>query len=520
MGEYSIKKSTLSTLVVMVSTFVSRLFGFVRIAVIGAVFGASGDADVLNAVFTIPNNLRKLMAEGALSSAFIPVLSKSLIADSSGERAKKIVRNIIALQFIVIVPLLLISVIFTPSVVRLILDFPEPERAVLASRLFRWMIHYLLLVSISAVIMGVINTQSSFLIPAVTPILFSVSVISSVIFFHKSMGPFSMVVGVLAGGLVQIIFQLPKLKSYGYDLRLDFDFRNPDFIRVIRQWLPVVVTASVYTINEQIAIRFATALEDGSTSAMSNALVFWQLPFGIFSASITTVLFPRMSRQAAQDDREGLKNTLEYGFRYLVILLVPSAVILSLLSREVVSVALQRGNFIAVNTLLTSKVLVGFNLGLLSVGAFNFFQRFFYSFDDYKTPLISAVLVCALDIGLSLWLKETSLRVTGLALANSLSFTAGLGLLYYQASKKLGGLGEKRVIITLVKTILSVIPPAAFILIFIRLTGGDWWQSGSTFRNLGLLTLAGSGSAVLLFLMYRIMKIDIFMNLLRKEVKM
>ena len=186
--EQSIKKSTVHTVVVMVSTTISRLFGFVRIALIGAIFGASGTADVLNAVFTIPNNLRKLMAEGALSSAFIPVLSRSIVLDKTGASARKIVRLIFSFQFIVLVPVLLACAVFAPRVVRLILDFKDPEKIELAGSLFRWMIHYLLLVSISAVLMGVINAHQSFLVPAITPILFSVAVISSVLLLHGFLG--------------------------------------------------------------------------------------------------------------------------------------------------------------------------------------------------------------------------------------------------------------------------------------------------------------------------------------------
>ena len=226
--------------------------------------------------------------------------------------------------------------VFAYPIVKVLLDFPEMARILLATRLFRWMIHYLLLVSISAVLMGVLNAHHKFLVPAVTPILFSIFVISSVLLLWKQLGVFSMVVGVLGGGFAQVLFQLPQFFSQGYTLKPDSQFDNPPFRQILKQWAPVVLTASIYTVNEQIAIRFATALEDGSTSAMSNALVFWQLPFGIFSASITTVLFPRMSRQAGSSDYLGVRRTVEYGFQYLIILLIPSALILSLLGKEVI----------------------------------------------------------------------------------------------------------------------------------------------------------------------------------------
>ena len=526
--EQSIKRSTVHSVVVMVSTAVSRLFGFVRIALIGAIFGASGTADVLNAVFTIPNNLRKLMAEGALSSAFIPVLSRSLVQDASGGRARKIVRLILSFQFLVLVPVLLACVFFSLPIVNAILDFQDPGKMELASRLFRWMIHYLLLVSVSAVLMGVINAHSSFLVPAITPILFSVAVISSVVLLHGTFGPFAMVIGVLAGGIAQVAFQTPKIKALGYSFRPAGDFRNPDFLTVMKLWLPVVATASVYTINEQIAIRFATALEEGSASAMSNALVFWQLPFGIFSASITTVLFPRMSRQAGAGDTAGLTATLEYGLRYLILLLVPAAVVMSFLAREIVAAALQRGAFLPANTILTAKVLVVYNTGLLSVGAFNFLQRFFYARENYKTPLVSAFIVCIVDVALSFVLKETSLRVAGLALANTISFSLGLLIMWFQAQSNLrktpqgaseggtaAGLRTGFVLRTLAESFAASAPAAAFMFFCLRYAG-PFWQEGSSVRALGWLGLAGGGACAIILIMYRVMKIDILMSMFRR----
>ena len=506
MEEPSMQRSTLSTLVVMVSTFLSRLFGFVRIAVIGAIFGASGEADVLNAVFTIPNNLRKLMAEGALSSAFIPVLSKTIVQNPKGTR--KLVANILSFQGLVLIPFLILSVVFAYPIVKLLLDFPEMDRILLAERLFRWMIHYLLLVSISAVLMGVLNAHHKFLVPAVTPILFSIFVISSVLLLWKQLGVFSMVVGVLGGGIAQVLFQLPQFFSHGYTLKPDFQFNNPPFRQILKQWAPVVLTASIYTINEQIAIRFATALEDGSTSAMSNALVFWQLPFGIFSASITTVLFPRMSRQAGSLDFLGVRRTVEYGFRYLIILLIPSALILSLLGKEVIAVAMQRRNFTSFHTLLTYKVLVGFNVGLLSVGAFNFLQRFFYSLFDYKTPLLTALFVCGLDIVLSLILKETALRVSGLAYANSIAFTLGLIAMYVKADRKIGPIDLKGILLTLGKVAVACIP-VAFLCLGAKAYRGELWKEGSSLQGLGFLLATGLGAGGLLWGMYMLLGIDI-----------
>jgi putative peptidoglycan lipid II flippase len=286
----------------------------------------------------------------------------------------------------------------------------------------------------------------------------------------------------------------------------------------MRLWLPVVATSSVYTINEQIAIRFATALEDGSASAMSNALVFWQLPFGIFSASITTVFFPRMSRQAGSGDIEGLKNSLEYGFRYLILLLIPSAALMCFLGREIIAVALQRGNFHAENTALTAQVLAAYSLGLLPVGAFNFFQRFFYARDNYKTPLVSAFIVCGLDIVLSLVLKETPLRVAGLALANSLAFIVGLFIMWRRAVSSLPDLSARPALRALGKSLLAALPAALFAGVFLFFTG-NWWKDGSTLRNVFYLGIAGGGACGIILIMYRVMNIDILMTIIRRRLQ-
>ncbi|TVQ39840.1 MAG: murein biosynthesis integral membrane protein MurJ [Spirochaetaceae bacterium] len=514
--EQSLRRSTLSTLVVMGATSASRLLGFVRVAVIGAIFGGSGEADVLNLVFNIPNNLRKLLAEGALSSAFIPVLSTTIVEDGSGESSRRIVRLVLTLQLVILLPLMLLSVLFSSQIVGVILDFPEPARQVLASDLFRWLIHYLLLISISAVLMGTINSHNRFLVPSLTPLLFSISVIGAIVLLHRRMGIFAMAVGVLAGGVLQILFQVPQFIKLGYDFRPSFRFGDQRFRTVMAQWLPVVGTASIYSINQQVAMLFASGLEDGSGSAMTNALTFWQLPFGIFGASITTVLFPRMSRQFAAGDNQGLQQSLQYGFRYLIALLVPSAVIMGMLSHEIVAVALQRGVFQPRYTDLAARTLRGFCLGLLSVGAFSFFQRFFYATGRFRIPLLTAGVAFVLDVGLSLWLKETRLRVVGLAIANSAAFTVALALMIHQAHRMLGGLDFRRIGVTMGKVTLSVAPVVLFIRLFLRHSGA-WWMEGSTLANLLRLTGVAGGAIGILLIMYYFLQVEAFRTLIGRQ---
>jgi len=509
------RTSTVVTVLVMACTLLSRLLGFVRIAVIGALFGASGTADVWNAVFTIPNNLRKLMAEGALSSAFIPSLSASLVEDTSRREARLITRKITTLQLIILLPLVVLCALFSRQIVGVLLAFPDSEKMQLSVALFRWVFGYLLFISLSAVLMAVLNSHGIFVIPALTPVLFSVCVISATLMFYRWLGIFSMVVGILGGGIAQILCQLPRFVKLGYDLKPDFSFRYKRFRRILKAWLPVLGSAAIFAVTQQVAVLFASGLEDGSTSALSYALVFFQLPFGIFSISIITVLFPRMSRQAAREDMTGLTESVSYGLRYIMVLLVPAALTYILLGERIITVALQRRAFTALGALRTSRVLAGYSLGLFSLGGFTFLQRFFYSNNEFKRPLIAAGVVSVSDILLSLWLKETRLRVTGLAVANSIAFSLGFILLILWAGKTLGSLRGRVILKTTAKMVLSLLPFAAFILVYLRFTE-SLWTSGSSLRNLSLLLLAAAGAAAILIGMYRILGVEMIKDLRRR----
>ena len=322
--------STRRTLLVSGFTMISRFLGFIRIAVVSAIFGASGMADVLNLTFNIPNNFRKLLAEGALSAAFIPVLSESIACDDGTFRKPRgIVRNILSFQLVILVPLCLLSIFFAhPLMNGLLADFGETWKTDLSADLFRFFINYLLLISVNATLMGALNSHNRFLVSAAAPPLFSLCVISSIILLHPLLGPHAMAAGVLLGGAAQILLQAPSFLKLGYGFKLDFGFNNATFRRILRQWLSVVITSSIFILTQIVAYRFASVLEEGSTSALSYAVGFWQLPVGIFSASLTTVLFPKMSRQASQGNIDGLRESLRYALRFLAAFLIPSTVFL------------------------------------------------------------------------------------------------------------------------------------------------------------------------------------------------
>jgi putative peptidoglycan lipid II flippase len=512
------RTSTLSTIIVMACTASSRLFGFVKQALIAAYFGASGNADALNAIFNIPNSLRKLFAEGAFSSAFIPVLASTIVEDPSGRESRKLVGNLIAFLLIILVPLVVVGLLFPRLFVQILLPFADPQKMPVAAELFRWMFNYILFVSLSAVLMAVLNSHGKFAVPALSPLLFSLAIVLSIVLLGKRMGVVSMGVGVLVGGAAQLAFQIPAFRKRGYGLALSFDFKNPRFLQTVKLWIPYLVSASIFTINQFLANFFASRLEDGSVSALTNAIMFLQIPIGIFTASITTVVFPRMSRQAVGGDVDGLRDTVSYGIEFLTFLLVPSGVLLCLLGKEIISVTLQRMSFTAGNTLMASRALTGYAIGLLSMGIYNFLQRLFYSLKEFRTPIVSAGLVAVVDLAFSLWLKETPLRVAGLAVANSIAFTAGVAYLVIAARKRLARIGARRILVGLFKSLAASAPMAAFLIVFSRFEG-DLWSRGSSFASLAWVAVAVAVSAGLTLVMYVVLRVPFIMELWKRRMR-
>ncbi len=387
----------------------------------------------------------------------------------------------------------------------------------LTERLFPYDVWFLLFISLSAVLMGALNAKQKFTIPAFTPILFSVTVIASILWLPLPLA-YRMIVGIVSGGLVQVLFQIPSFVRARYRFAPDFRFGNADFRQIVRQWLPVVGSASIFVLNTIVAQAFASTLEAGSVTALYNAGVYFQLPLGIFSVSIITVLFPRFSRQAALGLTDDLKESLRYGLRFMFTLLVPSTLLLVFLGEDVIGLTLQHGAFTRAGTLQASGVLTAFALGLLPTAVVNLFQRLFYSLKDYKRPLAVAALILAVDVGLSIVLKETPLRVAGLALASSVAFSAGLALFVALARKRLGRLGLKSLARSGSKVLVANVPLAglaAAYLVFVRPA-----VAGLGFLpRLAVLLGVGLASAGITLAMYLVLKVEIVDDILKGRLK-
>lgn len=512
-------KSILSTIVVSICTLFSRILGFVKLAVISKYFGGDKAADIINFTFNIPNNLRKLMAEGALSSAFVPVLSDKIENKQDHNEAKNLVKNVLALQFLIVVPITILCFIFSEQIMGAISKY-QGEDLVLAASLFKYFMIYLLLISLSAVLMGTLNTHAKFLVPALTPILFSLFVIAAVVVLFKQLGPYSMVIGVIVGGVSQILFQLPQFYRLNYSFLPSLKKVSSGFKTVMINWVPILIASSIFSVTQIIANSLATSLPEGSVTALNNSIVFFNLPLGIFSIAITTVMFPKMSREFAANNLEGVKDTVVRGLNMMFMLLFPSLIVLAVFGNDMISAAFVRGEYTIEHANLAAKVLLYYSIGLFFVGSFNFLNRFFYSRKNFSKPLIAAVIVAVIDVALSIILMRTKLEAAGLALANTIAFFIGFLILLYYFRKMVGKLKFRDTAFDFLKVTLTMIP-LFFLLYFSSMLIKKYGLDQSNAVYMLAVAVVGVIAMVLVLLLYSLTKVSVLAELvnIRKERK-
>ncbi len=399
-----------------------------------------------------------------------------------------------------LLPLVVAGIVFAPAVIAVLAPFGGvSEKQALAIDLFRWFIVFLIPVSWSAVMMGVENTHQKFAIPAISPILFSVAVIASLLLWAPTMDVYAQIPGVLVGGLLPVLLQWFPLRRLGYSAKPLLRFWIPEMRETLRKWGPALMISGISLLNQQISMTLATTLPEGSVSSLANAIVFWQLPAGVLSASVITVYFPRMSRQVAGRDWDAASATMVQGLELQAVLLLPAGLLLSLFAEPLIGLALQRGAFTYENTVLAARVLSWLAWGLFLSGVFNFLQRFFYAKGDFRAPFRVSIVWAVTDVLVSVTLMLTPLGVLGLAAGSVAGFLVGAVTLLVLAWKSLPWrrLGELGWFLLRVALALTPVTLAWFVALG---TTGKWWVAGLTWPAAGLLVAEGLSALVIVFL--------------------
>jgi putative peptidoglycan lipid II flippase len=413
-------------------TFISRVLGFVRDAVIARVFGAGLMTDAFFVAFKIPNLLRRLFAEGAFSQAFVPILAE--YKNRRGpEDTRLLVDHVSAVLAAALFVVTVIGVIAAPALIYLTAPgfAATPEKHDLAVELLRITFPYILFISLTAFAGGILNTYSRFSVPAFTPALLNLCFIAFALWGSRFFNPpiIALAWAVFFGGVVQLMFQVPFLVRLKLFPRFRFSFSDPGVSRVLRQMGPAVFGVSIGQVSLVINNVFASFLATGSVSWLYYADRLMEFPAGMLGAALGTILLPSLSKYHATKSPEEYSRLLDWGLRITLLLSVPAAAALALLAVPLVATLFQYGAFSAADTFATRDAVVAYSVGLVGLILVKVLAPGFYARQNIKTPvkvaIVSLVATQLMNLVL-IW----HLRHAGLALAISIGALVNAGLLF------------------------------------------------------------------------------------------
>jgi putative peptidoglycan lipid II flippase len=442
------------------ATMTSRVLGLVRDQLFAALVGANRWSDAFVVAFRIPNLLRDLFAEGALSSAFVPTFAEAH-ARRGKEDAHRLANALVGLVLLVVGGIVLAGLVAAPAIVRLLAPGFGPEEAAFATELTRIMMPFLLLVSLSAVAMGMLNAQSRFTAPALAPALFNVGAIAvGTWLWATGKGPRAAAVGwsmgTLLGGAMQLAAQWPSLRSLGFRLRPVLGraaFADPGIRRIGRLMGASVIGLSATQVNILVSTSFASH-EEGANTWLQMAFRLMQLPLGVFGVAIATVAGAGVAQRVARGDMDGVRETLGSAMRLVAFLNVPAAVGLVTLAHPVISLVYEHGRFTAAASSATADALVFYAVGLYSYSAVKVFAPAFYALDEARIPVIGSIVGMASNVAFVLLLHPV-LGFRGIALGVSLAATANFAVLAVAWKWRHGGLGGAGIYRQLGRTLLA-----------------------------------------------------------------
>lgn len=484
-------------------TLLSRIVGLLRDIVIGYLFGAQGAADAFFVAFRIPNLLRRVTAEGALTAGFIPVFTDYLTHKGKDE-ALRVARIVLAFAILVLGALTLLGVVFAMPLTRLFAPgfFGDEEKFRLTVFLTRLMFPYIFFVSLVALAMGVLNSFRHFMAPALSPVLLNVMIISCAVLFSPFLKEpvVSLALGVLLGGVAQLLLQLPYLSRNGFRFALDFEFFHPALKRLLYLMGPTFFGAAIYQVNVLASTILASLLPQGSVSFLYYADRLLEFPIGIFAIALGTAALPSFSSLAAKKQYGELKEGLFYALRLVNFISLPATLGLIVLAVPILSIFFQRGAFGAETTVKTAEALIYFSLGLWAISGSKLVVPVFYAMQDTKTPvwigvitfvlnfILSLVLMGRLDaaqasgplsraiVALSQYLSLFSLSHGGLALATSISSTFNFLVLLSILRFRLGPSPLPEFFASFLRNLLSALLMGLPLLLIIREI--DWVGPG------------------------------------------
>jgi putative peptidoglycan lipid II flippase len=434
--------------VVSGATFLSRILGYIRDMLIADLFGARASADAFFVAFRIPNLLRRLTAEGALTAAFVPVFTE-LYTTEGRQRAFSLTANILSIMAVLLTVVVALGVIFAEQVVWAVAPgfTDDPALFDLTVTLTRITMPYLLFISLAAVFMGALNATNTYFVPAVAPAFMNIAIISCALLLYDSFAEptYALAVGVIAGGMLQLVVQIPILMSKGFRPRFTFDLTDKATRKIGLLVAPGILGIAVAEINIFIDTLLASLLPEGSISFLYYGNRITQFPLGIFGVAIGIAALPSMSAVMANGGKEKLGEMVSYAFRLSMFISIPASVGLIAAAAPIMNVLFERGEFNETARYGSAIALIYYSIGIWAFAGVKALVSAFYAMKDTATPVKIAAVSMVVNIVLNMLLMGP-LQHGGLALATTLSSSLNALLLLWMLHRRLGNI-EGRIII-------------------------------------------------------------------------
>ena len=452
------KKLVKSTAIISSGIMTSRILGFIRDILIANFFGTKMFAQAFVIAFTIPNALRQLVAEGAVNTVMVPVLTEYYTTRSKNEflRFANVLFNLflIALLFITIG-----GILATPFLIKVIAPgfIINPEKLSLTIELTKILFPYILLVGLTAYCIGVLHTLNRFAAPAFGSVVLNATIIGGLLIFYPNVNILHLVFAVLIGGVLQLLLQVFPLLKIGrfFDIRAGLSHKGAG--KVGSLFLPRIIGAGVYQINI-VVDRMLASLQliagQGAIAALYYGNRLFQFPLALFAIAIATAALPTMSSLAAEKNIGKLKEIVSFSIRNMFFLSVPASVGLLLLSKPIIKVIFERGEFTSYATEITSSVLFFYCIGLVAYGGIKILVTAFYAMQDTLTPVKIAFFCLLINILFNVILM-VPLKAGGLALATSISGFVNFVSLFIMLRRRIGCFGERKILNSLLKILLA-----------------------------------------------------------------
>jgi len=486
-----------ASLILMLAFIASRILGLVRELVISYQFGTTRELDAYQAAFRIPDLIFQLVAAGAMGAAFIPPFTTYLARDKEDE-AWRMASTVINVTFLVMTVSALLAGVFANQLVPLIAPGFEPEARALTASLMRIMLIQAVLAGISGLLTAILNSYQEFLLPALSPVVYNLSIIAAGLFLapRPELGIRGLAIGVATGGAAHLLIQMPGIVRHAR-YRPTVDLHHAGAREVGRLMLPRIAGLGAIQFNYLANTILASRLIEGSIAALNYAFQLLMLPWGIFANAIATAVFPTLAEHAALDQQDEIRRTLSLTLRVILYLTIPSGFSLLVLREPLIRLLFQRGEFTAESTALTAHALMFYAPGLFAVATTEIVTRGFYALHDTRTPVTVGVTTVAFNILLSFVLSGL-MGVGGLALAYTIANTIETIVLLVIMRGRLGGLDERQVVVSALRIAVASVIMAEGLAAGVY-AAGELLVTANVIVRLGVLSLLmGMGALIYL----------------------